>query len=63
MMDSFLSIIFCMGFSLLSTLLRVFQQKNEARAKHKTHLLCGWSKNVIQRNTFPSTIELFSHYC
>ena len=52
----------CMGFSLLRAL-EFFVFRKMEMPETKTHLLCGWSQIVIQKNHLSVTIELFRHYC
>ncbi|MCB6694203.1 hypothetical protein [Agathobaculum butyriciproducens] len=54
--------LFCMGFSLLKAL-EFFVFRKMEMPETKTHLLCGWSQIVIQKNHLSVTIELFRHYC
>ena len=51
-----------MGFSLLMAL-EFFVFRKMEMPETKTHLLCGWSQIVIQKNHLSATIELFRHYC
>ena len=51
-----------MGFSLLRAL-EFFVFRKMEMPETKTHLLCGWSQIVIQKNHLSVTIELFRHYC
>ena len=53
---------FRMGFSLLRAL-EFFVFRKMEMPETKTHLLCGWSQIVIQKNHLSVTIELFRHYC
>ena len=55
--------LFYMGFSLLSASSRVSPKEKRSTHETKTHLLCGWSHSVIQKNHLSVTIELFRHYC
>lgn len=50
-----------MGFSLLRTL-EFFVIRKMEMSETKTHMLCGRSQIVIQKNHLSVTIELFSHY-
>jgi len=46
-----------MDFSLLSVL--EFLNRETETCETKTHLLCGWSQIVIQKNHLSVMIELF----
>ena len=50
-----------MGFSLLRTL-EFFVIRKMEMSETKTHMLCGRSQIVIQKNHLSATIELFRHY-
>jgi len=50
-----------MGFSLLRTL-EFFVIRKMEMSETKTHMLCGRSQIVIQKNHLSVTIELFRHY-
>ena len=52
---------FSMGFSLLRAL-EFFVFRKMEMLETQTHLLCGWSQIVIQKNHLSATIELFRHY-
>ena len=43
---------FVLGFSLLR-ISEFFVIRKMEMSETKTHLLCGWSQIVIQKNTFP----------
>ena len=61
-LDDWFKGFLCMGFSLLRAL-EFFVFRKMEMPETKTHLLCGWSQIVIQKNHLSVTIELFRHYC
>ena len=48
----------CIGFSLSNMLFTSFSTDKRSAYETKTHLLCGWSQEVIQKNHLSDTIEV-----